>query len=261
MPEEFAKFVVTNEIRFKYAKGMRDIVGKELHIYHEIFFFMDGDAEFISEQGSTKLSPFTTLIIPKNTFHSFVVHGDEKDYCRCVLNFQSVSGLDEIINEKLKNIFITKDKTIASLFMQMREIESLPLSTTEKEILLKALFSQLLVFLKEEGAPVFEIPVNPITNKAIIYINQNIAKKLTSQKIAKAQHISESHLAHIFKKDMHISIHKYILEKRIFLADKKIKMQVPATQAAIECGFQDYSGFYKQYKKIFGVSPTEKKQL
>ncbi|MBQ8817376.1 MAG: helix-turn-helix transcriptional regulator [Clostridia bacterium] len=256
MSEEFAKFVVTNEIKFKYAKGMRDITGKEIHIYHEIFFFIGGDAEFISEQGSTKLSPFTTIIVPKNTFHCFIVHGEEKDYCRCVLNFENVSNVEEIINEKLKNIFITKDKTIELLFLQMREIHSLPLSQTEKEILLKSYFSQLIVFLKGQEEPAFEIPVNPVTEKAITYINQNIGKQLTVQQIAKAQHISESYLAHIFKKDMHIPIYKYILEKRIFLADKKIKCNIPATQAAIECGFQDYSGFYKHYKKIFGMPPT-----
>ena len=259
MTEEFAKYVVTNEIRFKHAKGMRDIIGKELHVYHEIFLFLGGDAEFISELGSTKLSPYTTVVIPKSTFHNFVVHGSESDYCRCVLNFENVSGLDELISEKIKRIFITQDETVASLFVKMRDIETMPLSDVEKSILLKGLFAQLLVYLKEPETPILKTPVDPVTDKAILYINQNISENLTVEKIAKAQHISESFLAHVFKKDMHISIHKYILEKRIFLADKKIKSNIPATQAALECGFQDYSGFYKQYKKMFGVSPTRKK--
>ena len=43
-------------------------------------------------------------------------------------------------------------------------------------------------------------------------------------------------------------------------ANKKIKNSVPRTQAAIECGFHDYSGFYKQYKKMFGVVPRECKK-
>ncbi len=254
--EEFEKFIVTNEIKFKYAKGMRDIIGREIHIYHEILFLISGDTEFISEHGSIRLLPHTAVIIPKNTFHRFIVHEDEKNYCRCVLNFETVSDVDEIINEKLKDIAIIQDKTIEQLFLQLRDIPTMPFSKAEKELLLKSFFSALIVFLKKSEASAYKFSTNPVTANTIAYINQNIDKKLTVQQIATAQHISESYLAHIFKKDMHIPIHKYILEKRIFLADKKIKSNIPATQAAIECGFQDYSGFYKHYKKIFGVPPT-----
>ncbi len=254
--EEFEKFIVTNEIKFKYAKGMRDIIGRELHIYHEILFLISGDTEFVSEHGSIRLLPYTAVIIPKNTFHRFIVHDDERNYCRCVLNFESVSEVDEIIAEKLKDISIIQDETIVQLFLQLRDVPSLSLSKAEKELLLKSLFSAILVFFKKQETSSYEFSTNPITANTIAYINENIEKKLTVQQIAAAQHISESYLAHIFKKDLHIPIHKYILEKRIFLADKKIKSNIPATQAAIECGFQDYSGFYKHYKKIFGVPPT-----
>ena len=89
MSDEFSKFIITNEIKFKYAKGMRDIIGNEIHPYHEIFFYIGGDAKFISEAGTEKLLPFTTVVIPKETFHCFVVSGDEKDYCRCVEEFRT----------------------------------------------------------------------------------------------------------------------------------------------------------------------------
>ena len=56
-----------------------------------------------------------------------------------------------------------------------------------------------------------------------------------------------------------MSIHKYVLEKRLILANKKIRQSVNPTVAASECGFADYSGFYRQYKKMFGVSPAKSK--
>ena len=58
-----------------------------------------------------------------------------------------------------------------------------------------------------------------------------------------------SYLSHVFKNDLHISIHKYVLEKRLILANKKIRQSVNPTVAASECGFADYSAFYRQYKK------------
>jgi len=259
MQEEFANYIITKDIRFKHAKGMRDIIGQELHTYHEIFFFIDGDTEFVSEYGTQKLLPLTTLIIPKNTFHCFEVHCDEKEYQRCVLNFGSVFELDEIINIKLKHIFITKSKKIADIFIKMKDLEKSHLSQIEKELLIKAFFIEILVELEYEENYRFDSDISPIASKIISYINQNIEKTLSVEELSSKLYISKSHLSHIFKKHLRIPLHKYILERRLILANTKIKNGIPAMQAATESGFSDYSGFYKQYKKMFGFAPTKTK--
>ena len=41
----FAEFIHTKSAMFKHAKGMRDIFGLEFHPFHEIFLFIDGDAD------------------------------------------------------------------------------------------------------------------------------------------------------------------------------------------------------------------------
>lgn len=259
MYDEFSKFIITKEIKFKYAKGMRDIIGNEIHPYHEIFFYIGGDAKFISEAGTEKLLPFTTIVIPKETFHCFVVSGNEKDYCRCVFNFENVSEIDEIINKKMNGIFLTRDKNISALFMKLKQLTDTSFSKIEKDILLKSIFAQVLVYIKEQEHYSFESHIHPITEKIIEYIEKNIDKPLHLKVLANEFYMSESHLAHILKKDLHISVHKYILEKRLVLANKKIKNSINPTQAALECGFRDYSGFYKQYKKMFGMSPSKSK--
>ena len=40
---------------------------------------------------------------------------------------------------------------------------------------------------------------------------------------------------------------------------EKISSGTPAVIAASECGFNEYSNFYRQYKKIFGISPSNTK--
>ncbi len=260
MHNEFAKFIKTNEIRFKYAKGMRDIIGNEIHPYHEIFFYMGGDARFISEEGTERLLPFTTVYIPKETFHSFDVLGKDCDYIRCVFNFDSVSELDEIISEKMKKIFILRDETITNLFLQIKDITDTSMPEKEKNIVMKSVFAQILVYTMESEQYLFESTIHPLTEKVLDYIENNINKSLNIKDIANELYMSESHLAHIFKRDLHIPVHKYILEKRLVLSNKKIKSGVNPTQAALDCGFQDYSGFFRQYKKMFGVSPAKDKK-
>ena len=257
LQKEFERFIITKEIRFKHAKGMRDIIGKELHTYHEIFFFMGGEAEFISEHGTQKLLPNTTVVIPKDTFHCFIVHGDERDYCRCVLNFENVSELDKIIANKLTHIFFTDDKSISALFAKIRDIEDSALPSLEKQILLKAFFAEILVLLNNSEYDHFDSAISPVVERIITYINENISKELSVSSIAEHLYMSDSYLAHVFKKELRIPIHKYILKKRLILANKKIKNGIPAMRAALESGFQDYSGFYRQYKSMFGFAPTD----
>ena len=91
---------------------------------------------------------------------------------------------------------------------------------------------------------------------AIRFINENLYSPIAIDEIAKACMISPSSLAHLFKKELGISPYKFIVKKRLISAYQRIQEGEPATLAAIECGFNEYSGFYKQYKKMFGVSPN-----
>ena len=99
---------------------------------------------------------------------------------------------------------------------------------------------------------------NTFVRSAVDYINNHIDEKITIGRIAKECMISPSSLSHIFKKEMNISLHKFITKKRLINAYHKIMSGEKATIAAADCGFNDYSGFYKQYKKMFNVAPSEK---
>ena len=101
---------------------------------------------------------------------------------------------------------------------------------------------------------------NAVVRCAIEYINGNLEQSLTIQEIAQACNTSVSSLSHIFKKEMYISVHKFILKKRLMQAYHRIRAGEMITTVALECGFRDYSGFYKQYKKAFGCSPTQKNE-
>lgn len=260
MKNIYAKYIRTGEIIFKYAKGMRDIIGKEMHTYHEIFFFIGGDAEFICELGKEKLLPGTTVIIPKETFHQFVVFGPECDYHRCVFNFENVSELNSLIDQRLAKIMLIQNDEISAIFQKLRNLIDSPMEQPETNILTKALFAQLLVQIKEMPRHEPEhSPIDVITQNALSCINASSDYSFTVSELANVLHISSSHLSHIFKKDLHISVYKYILEKRLILANRRIREGIPPTQAASECGFSDYAGFYRQYKKMFGQAPSEAK--
>lgn len=250
MNELFSHFIHSNDTLFKYARGISDRSGKEFHDFHEIIYFLDGDAEFISERLHTKLLPQTLLIIPMQTYHQMIIHGDQHRYYRCLLQFTSDISFKDITA-------IPGDAEIGYLISKL--MTAAKDKDPDAQNLLHAVLSLLIHTLKNkhEISDLLETQ-NNLVRTAIAYINKNIDRKILLSDIAGACNVSASTLCHIFSREMHVSIHKFIVKKRLINARRKIATGQSATSAALECGFQDYSGFYKQYIKAFGIPPSKK---
>lgn len=258
MEKEFAHFIRSEELMFKHAKGIRDIVGKEFHTFHELFLFLDGDAEFTSDRLKIKLAPGTLVIIPKETFHQFTCKRDNK-YRRCVLNFSKVSELDHVIEQKMSKVCAVKlPNDLYSHFSEVFEAARNAPEATESKVQAKALLARVLCRLDtEQNSDILTGDLHPLINSAVIYIEEHIREPIGVGEVAEALHVSESYLMKLFRRDMNIPVYRYITEKRLIMAASEIEKGVPATKAAELAGFGDYSGFYKMYKKMFGISPSE----
>ena len=133
MKEIFSKAIRSDNIFFKYAKGMRDIFGKEFHTYHEFFLFLGGEAEFISESNKVVLQKNTLVIIPKEKYHQFNVYCDESEYIRCVFNFSDMPEIEEIISQKINSICLIKaNENILGIFKKTVELTRCNLSIETK---------------------------------------------------------------------------------------------------------------------------------
>ena len=256
----FIEFIKTENITFKHAKEQRDILGKEFHSFHEIFFLLSGNAEFISDSGKLDLFPNTLVTIPKETFHQFIEE-DTNDYYRCVFSFDDMKEFDELIKLKMGRAYTTPmSEEMKRLLNKLISAKHKKLTECEQQVLVKSVFGQLLVELPysneaQEASPNF----HPLAHSAINYIHAHILESIQISDIAAELHVSTSYLMHVFKQDLHISIYKYIIEKKLILAKQAIKVGMPPMQAAALYGFHEYSGFYKMYKKMFDCSPSDDK--
>ena len=252
----FSDYIRAEGILFKHARGTSDRSGKEFHVYHEIILFLDGDGEFISEKLHMRLKPGTLLLIPRETYHQLVIHGDQERYYRCVLQFDEqaeLSGLTEGFSQTV--LTLEADQEIRYLFDKL-----IGASEGEQDRAVRVLRAVLVLLLdgilpklrttREESSQ------NPVIRLAVDYINRNLAEPLTIGQVARVCNVSASTLSHIFKREMHTSVHRFIVNKRLISAYHRISGGEASTAAAAACGFGDYSGFYKQYKKAFGVPPS-----
>lgn len=97
---------------------------------------------------------------------------------------------------------------------------------------------------------------NPKILEILRYINSNLKEDLSVDLLASRFYFSRSYLMRTFKKETGCTLAGYIQEKRLLMAREQIRLGAPATQAALDCGFRDYSAFAKAFKQKFSASPV-----
>lgn len=91
------------------------------------------------------------------------------------------------------------------------------------------------------------------------YIHQHIYNidALSNRKMANQFNVSENYIGQYFKKQMGISLKKYILNYKIKLAETRLKhTDLTYTEIALELGFTDSSHLDKTFLSYKGITPS-----
>lgn len=98
---------------------------------------------------------------------------------------------------------------------------------------------------------------NALENEIVSYINRHISDELTLDNISNRFFISKTHLCRLFKKATASTVGDYITAKRLMKAKQLLVSGVPPTKAYLQCGFNDYSAFYRAYKRKYASAPSK----
>lgn len=249
----------SDSLHLHYAKGPSIESGREFHTYHEILYIPEIEGRLITENGELTLADGCLLLIPKESFHHLIISEPEK-YTRFCISFEEIRDLEEVTETCMQDICVIKNpgNRIVSLFSRIPEI--LSENDDDKRILIHAVFSEILVYLKKELNRRIEISprsTDSAVYKALKFINRSYCSPINLNMIAKAAGISQSSLSHIFKRNLNTSVYKYITDKRMTAAQRLLKSGSTPSAAAFECGYSDYTVFYRAYKKYYGISPEQ----
>ncbi len=258
----FEEKTIYNQISFRYAKGNSLQSGNEIHSYHEILYYIDGDATFLSADFKEELSKGTLLIIPKENYHKFNIK-NQNQYIRFVINFPDLDIFKDIFPSAASQIRIIKNVNINIRHLLSRMCDVICDAKTQKNEMF--LYGTFLALLGEIGFDISNA-VTPklrekeqLISRCLNFIEKNYTSAIRVDDIAKEMCISSPALFQYFKNELGVSIHRYITEKRMIYARKLIYQGEPPTKIYKECGYSDYSSFYRAYKKMFGFSPSKEK--
>lgn len=97
----------------------------------------------------------------------------------------------------------------------------------------------------------------PLTEKAISLMEETLTSLDSVDSLCKHLSVSKSYFYRVFQEDMGITPKAYLTQRRLILARREIFLGTKATAVYSQCGFSDYSAFYRAYKKQFGYPPAE----
>ena len=261
MENLFEKKLTYNQISFRYSKGKSHMTGNEIHPYHEILYCVDGDVTFLSEKFQEVLTGPTLLIIPKACYHQFCIK-NQNAYTRLVLNFPDIDGTEGLLST-LTEVKIVKhlSSPLTALLQRMCQVLCSEHPSAEHHVYLYGAFLMLLAELKLEDIEMASPRLREddhLISRCIQYIDNHFTSDISAEMLAREMNVSESTLFHCFKKELGISMYKYITEKRLIHAHKLIVENGKPTKIYLECGYHDYPTFYKAYRKMFGQPPSVK---
>ena len=97
-----------------------------------------------------------------------------------------------------------------------------------------------------------------IVETVIRYIQVNIERPISRADLSDLLHLSQGHIARVFREGTGMSISAYITKQRMQMACQMlVQSNLPPGTVAQRCGFSDYPHFFKTFKKEMGLSPSD----
>lgn len=248
--------------------------GVHTHDYYEFYFFIAGDVSMSIRGESFHLKTGDLVVIPPKVPHNPIIHDENKYYQRFVF-WMSTDYCNRLIAESsaygyiLQRAMVNKNyvyhfEQIAFNALQSKIfnlIQEIHQERFGKAAMINLHVSELALDINR-AAYEMEHPVKireeaSLYQNLVTYIDTHITDELSLDEIAGQFYVSKYHISHLFKDNLGLSIHQYILKKRLNLFRDFMRESGEINEAYLSCGFSDYSSFYRAFKKEYGISPSE----
>lgn len=238
------------------------------HDFRTIVLVLSGNVIYSIEGKTYSLQPYDIALIDIGEIHS-VDSLDRSTYKRIVFYLRENSDLNYIFEKAYKrklSILRTSYSPTSNLYMMCQKLEK-SLSTQTYG---KLNFNQFpfFEFLRELHSTFLSdcVPYLNIylADRRIVYlltyIREHLSEEFTIESLAEELEISDCYFMHLFKNQVGCSLGNYMTQKRLIFAKFMVESGASITTACFDCGFKNYSTFFRCYKKLFGKAPVIEKQ-
>ncbi len=263
---------------FYYSDSDFKTLSPHAHDYYECYLFIEGDVTMEIFQGketiTCAMTPGDLMIVPPGVKHHALMHESDKNYRR-FLFWISKDCCSDLMSESVDYMYMMQKAEAFHKYIyhlapaQFHQVESKFLRLLEetsaerygseafRHLCLCDLILTINRIIYDEEHRQTESDELTLFQNILSYIEQNLETPLSLDDIAGQFFVSKYYVAHLFKDTLGISLHQYIIKKRLDECRNAIISGEPITSTYERFGFRDYSSFFKAFKKQYGMSPKE----
>lgn len=259
---------------FRYKDDYPKEVALHHHDFYEIYFFLSGNVQYNVESRSYLMTPGDVLLISPMELHQPMFGESHGAYERIVLWIDK-TFLESLCvsGEDLTRCFDTaapghtnllRPEGLARQYFQFQLEQLMAEMVTEdpyrKTCALTYLVQVLIGLnrLARKSSRVEEVKTSDHAVYSVLsYINDHFSEDLTLDRLANKFFISKYHLSREFQRMVGTSVHRYIIQKRLVMAKQMLGRGMSSSDVYQQCGFGDYSNFFRAFKQEYQISPKD----
>jgi AraC-like DNA-binding protein/mannose-6-phosphate isomerase-like protein (cupin superfamily) len=246
------------------------------HTFYEILAVRSsGGAEYLVDAQRYKLQPGDIVIVPPGISHRPLLPDTMTEpYKRDVIwmSTEYLHGLLQLFpnNPGPQTISTRLIRTAGTPWAYLTDLIHRGVREAEQkrfgwELALAANTAQLLVHLcraaSDNSAKALKAESKELMDNILEYVERHYAEKLTLSDIADKFYVSESTITLTFRKKMGVSFYHWVTQRRLIAAKNLIEGGQLLEEVAQAVGFSDYSSFFRAFKREFGISPKQYRNL
>lgn len=261
---------------FYYSDLHFQSVEPHRHDYYEFYIYLEGDAQIEIGELRLPLHRGTIALIPPGIEHRSTVSIQSDVPYRRFIFWISPAYVDELTRESTDYIYLMQQASSVKKYLfqyqpggfyliQSKAVQLLQElhgkrygRDTEVSLLVRDLLLCLNRCVYEDEHPQEGgASEEDLLQNLVMYIEQHLEEEISLDQLSEHFYVSKYYIAHLFRRSMGISVHQYIMKKRLSVCRDEILAGTSITRTYASHGFKDYSGFFRAFRKEYGMSPKE----
>lgn len=254
-----------------YLKTETCDVGVHLHDTYEIYQPISNNVQYFIEGKSYRLKAGDLMLTANNLIHRPTTI-DDGPYIRRFIQFSPeliqtwpdvpYSPLD-ILRDRRSILIAAPSEEAAVIEDFFSDIHRLLEADTARGAYEGRMrlcdFLLYLTALSEEHHPHShrKLAIDPRVKSVLAYLDAHFTKAFDLALISQALLMDKYYMCHLFKSHTGVTLLEYVQSKRIQLAKTLIAGDLTMNEISLMCGYEDYSNFYKAFRKLMGCSPMQ----